>query len=869
MFSTWVFTLGVLTVGQNPASGASQPLSIESYSQPPKEIASAVLAPWHKNRSITNLSPSREYCLVTEQTRLTPLAYLAKPYLNLGGVMLDPNGLRARRYNMRHPNGIYVRELATNEERMLQLPEGMYATDPTWSPDGTKIACFLHEDAKTWIGVADAKTLQVKKLGKTQIMPTMATEFDWTGDSKSIFATAVPLPFSPMPLTPQVPVSPRVRVSDDKVNRLRTYRSLLDGPTDAAIFEYLATTQLVRLDVNSGNATPIGKPAMITGFNPAPDGKFTRVTIMQKPFSYIVPVSSFGSREVLWDETGAEKTEISKRALSLGDAPPTPVAPTGPTGPRGPGAPLGPGGRRTGGGDQPTNENKRELSWRPDGAGLSFLQLEPRQRGQSAPAEGAPPAPRKDRVMLWKAPYGEKDMDVVWSSEKPISNVRYSVDMKTLFVDMTNAGKRQTVAVRLNEDGKTYVISEASEDFYANPGDLQMRAGALGISVVRMSKDQNSVYLSGTQYDKNPRQNAPKPFIDKVEIATGKKSRIFESKPDVFEQATIMDDDATKLLVNSQSANQYPNAHLLTVANSSKQAVTANRDPVPDLGLARREWIQVTRPDGFKFWVKVTLPEYYVPGAKMPAMFWFYPDEVTDQAAYDQSKRTFNKNTYEALGPNSWDIVLRAGYVLVEPDCPIVGPSTRMNDLYIPQLRNNLGAVIDELDRRGYIDRTRLAIGGHSYGGFSTANAMVHTPYFKAGISGAGNYNRSLTPFGFQAESRQIWEAREMYMDLSSILYLEQITGAILLYHGMDDQNIGTDPINSVRMFQALEALGKPAALYMYPFEDHGQVATETVLDQWARWIAWLDKWVKNANKPKEEAKPEPAPASPPRKQSA
>jgi dipeptidyl aminopeptidase/acylaminoacyl peptidase len=173
-----------------------------------------------------------------------------------------------------------------------------------------------------------------------------------------------------------------------------------------------------------------------------------------------------------------------------------------------------------------------------------------------------------------------------------------------------------------------------------------------------------------------------------------------------------------------------------------------------------------------------------------------------------------------------------------------------MYDNYVHDLRNNLSAVIDELDRRGIADRTRLGIGGHSYGGFSTMNAMVHTPFFKAGISGAGNSNRMLTPFAFQNERRDLWTAQDTYLEMSALLNADKLTGALLLYHGMEDQNVGTNPINSERMFHALNGLGKTAALYMYHFEDHGQIAEETRLDMWARWSAWLEKYVKGSPKP-------------------
>ena len=164
-------------------------------------------------------------------------------------------------------------------------------------------------------------------------------------------------------------------------------------------------------------------------------------------------------------------------------------------------------------------------------------------------------------------------------------------------------------------------------------------------------------------------------------------------------------------------------------------------------------------------------------------------------------------------------------------------------------LRNNLAAVIDELDRRELVDRTRLAIGGHSYGAFSAVNAMVHTPFFKAGIAGDGAYNRTLTPLGFQSERRDIWEAPNVYLSMSLFLYANNLTGALLMYHAPADQNVGTDPQNSIRLYHALNGLGKTTALYMYPLEDHGPVARETLLDLWARWAAWLDKFVKNPAK--------------------
>ncbi len=312
-----------------------------------------------------------------------------------------------------------------------------------------------------------------------------------------------------------------------------------------------------------------------------------------------------------------------------------------------------------------------------------------------------------------------------------------------------------------------------------------------------------------------------------MSLADGKKTRIFESSADRFEQPTLLDNTGTRLLVSRQSPSSVPQLYAVNPTTKSESQITQNQDYVADVSQARREDIVVTRADGFKFHMKVTLPAH---ADHAPAFFWIYPAEFADQATYDRSKRTFNKNLFTAPSGSNKDILIRLGYVVAEPDVPITGPAGRMNDEYVPNLRNSLSAAIDELDSRGWIDRKRLGVGGHSYGAFSTANALAHTPFFKCGIAGDGNYLRPLTPFGFQNEGRLLWEARGTYLDMSPLLYAEDFTGALLMYHGQEDQNVGTDPINSDRLFTALEQLGKPAELVTYPYEDHGQIAKETIL---------------------------------------
>jgi dipeptidyl aminopeptidase/acylaminoacyl peptidase len=393
-----------------------------------------------------------------------------------------------------------------------------------------------------------------------------------------------------------------------------------------------------------------------------------------------------------------------------------------------------------------------------------------------------------------------------------------------------------------------------------------MTRGRSGLQVVRVSSDGQHVFLSSTTRpeseetddpDNQPEDTEPaRPVIDKLNFRTGQVTRVFEGSRNYTETVgAVIDNDVTQIVLQRQTATMVPQSVLKNLATGEERQLTQNRDFTPsELMNVKRITFDAKRADGLDVRVRVTLPADWREGDKLPAMFWFYPREYTSFEAYRRGVGNVNAETgpgrYPTFAPGSVQLFVLLGYAVVEPDAPIVGPEGRMNDNYVHDLRNNLTAVIDELDRRGIADRTRLAIGGHSYGGFSTMNAMVHTPFFKAGISGAGNSNRLLTPLGFQSERRDLWMARDTYLEMSALLNANKLTGALLMYHGMEDQNVGTNPINSERMFHALNGLGKTTALYMYHFEDHGQIAEETRLDMWARWSAWLEKYVKGPIKP-------------------
>ena len=860
-------------LAQGPAqngSWADEIIKKESYATPPPELADAVLAPRHLNVTLSSVSPDKKWFVDEIGDGPVVMKTFSKPFHELGGVFIDHKANRARTLTIRNNAGIQLISATDGSRKPIQVPAGLRVSNATWSPDGTAIAYFGHAEDATHIYIADVASGKSRQLSKIPILATMVSSFEFTDNGRQIAAVVIPDGRAAMPTAPTAPTGPTVKLSDSAKNRLRTFPSLMSTPYEKDLLKWHATGQLALIDVKQGTVKKFGKPDMIRSVDFAPDGKYARVTRMVEPFSYDVPVNNFGSVEEVWDATGTSLVKLNERPLNLGVQDDTQDPPAA-------------GGGR---GAQQNQQGRRELAWRADGQGLTYVEQEAapertgRRGGQAGDTaddqdaasaqrggRGAPQPPqRKDRVYQWTAPFTDATKKVIYEHPTRLSGHRFSPDMKVLFFSERAGQNTLDKAVYLDAPAQTYTLARyRADDIYVNPGSIvgvrgaapagggrgggRGGAGAAGSTPVLMSADSEHVFYQGTSYAKNPNDVGPKTFIDKVAIKTGTKTRIYESdNTDVYERvSTIIDPDAGSFIVTREGPTEVPQQYL--VQNGQRLALTKNQDVTPDLTKMKLERFTVERPDGFKFRVTVNLPQNFIPGSRPPALFWFYPREFADQDSYDRPDRTFNKNAFPNFGTRSMEFFTRLGYAVVEPDSPIVGAQGAMNDNYVHDLRTNLAVVIDELDKRGLADRHRLAIGGHSYGAFSAVNAMVHTPFFKAGIAGDGAYNRTLTPLGFQSERRDLWQAPHVYLGMSPFLYAQNMTGALLMYHGYADQNVGTDPDNSIRLYHALNGLGKTAALYMYPLEDHGPASRETLLVLWARWAAWLDKYVKNPQK--------------------
>jgi dipeptidyl aminopeptidase/acylaminoacyl peptidase len=845
------------SVAPQDATDLQRILRAETFVRPPATIDRIIMAP-RVDISFTTPSPDRRWFLKSAGPERGDILAYGKPHIYLAGIIVDTVANRSRTLTTSTRRGLMLVDPRTNATRAIETPKGATISAQSWSPNGASVGYIANFDKESHVFVADATTGKAVQVTKTPLLATLVTSFEWTADGRNIVVVQVPDARGAKPTHGPngIEDGPQVRLTDSRIIPQVIHYSLLEDPHDKALLKFYATGQLAIIDVKTRSIRKIGTPAMIRSVDVSPDGKYFRVTSMTEPFSYLVPASNFGSVDELWDANGKVLATLNRTALREGERQSTSdVVQRG-------------GGR---GGDAGADTSKRNIQWNPVGPGLVYLQSvfaanDGGRSGGRTAGSAAPRQPSSVKYANWAPPFGASDMKVVYEGSGRMTGVAYSVDGKTLFVADSGA----VIAIR---DGKRFNLGRgvtipnpnaggfgggrggANGDTSVVGGALALRPNAQGIPSVIVSTDDKSVFVSGTrQPGANWQSQGPRPWVDRVDIETGRRSRVFDNTdPKAYDTfVASLDDDYAQFLYAHETPTVITDVYLRDAKANTSRKVTENKDVAPEVTGAVAKRLTVTRPrDGLKFFVDVTLPKGWTPGTKLPGIIWFYPREYTGQATYDSSKFTTNVNQFPDLAParpaSSVKLWVTQGYALIEPDIPIFGDAGRMNDNYTRDLKENLDAVVDAVVDAGYVDRNRMGIGGHSYGAFSTVNAMTLVPYFKAGIAGDGMYNRSLTPFGFQSESRNFFQAQDTYLDMSPYYRADKISGALLMYHNGEDQNVGTAIISSQRMFHALQGLGKPAALYVHPYEDHSVGAYASDLDQWARWVAWMDLYVKAA----------------------
>ena len=788
----------------------------DGYQLPPAALQAIVDAPRPPQLSI---SPRRDLLSLTQNPSLPGIDVVAQPELKLAGLRINPRSYSQSRFSF--GNDFWLLDIASGKQiRITGLPQPLAIASSSWSPDQRHLA-FNQVDARTGsneLWLVDVASRSARKLA-SGLNSVVGRGYRWMPDSQRLLVQLQPEGQGAAPVSDGIPTGPNTQQTraGGGVTQIRTYQDLLKNEADARLFEHYLRSQPVLLDL-AGQAVKLGSPALVTSLAPSPDGRYLLQQRIERPFSYLVPFYNFPSRIEVLDTQGRVVHEVARLPLVEG-------------------LPTGNDAVRTG---------VREIEWRSD-APATLVWAEAQDGGDPSREVAI-----RDAVMMQAAPFEQPPVTLAQLAMRYGGTQWGNGELAILseYWWKTRQIKEWKIAPD-NLAQAAQVIREGSyEDRYKDPGTPATYVDDRGQSRLLVSADGEHIFRQG----EGASPEGDRPFVDKVDLRDGKAQRLFHSQAPYYESPQVLLDAQGKRLLTSRESPQEPANFFvreLGEAQASPRALTRFPHPTPQLKDISKEQIRYKRKDGVDLNATLYLPASY--DAKrdgpLPMLMWAYPAEFKSAAAASQvTDSPYRFNAVGYWGPQAY---LAMGYAVLDDfSVPIVGEGDKEpNDTYVPQLVASAEAAVDEVVRRGVADRNRIAVGGHSYGAFMTANLLAHTRLFKAGIARSGAYNRTLTPFGFQAEERNFWQAPEVYGAMSPFNHADKIKDALLMIHGEQDNNSGTFPIQSERMFAAVKGLGGNARLVMLPNESHGYRARESILHMLAETNAWLEQHVKQAGK--------------------
>ena len=743
---------------------------------------------------------------------------MAAPEMKLAGIRINPMTNSPSRIT--YFNDIKILDILSGTEYSIDgMPVSPALSNFVWSNDQSLMAFTntVKEGMELWI--LDVNQKKVKKLTEPILNANVGNVFIWSKDNKSLLLTTLVKDRKPL-LDGKfaIPTGPVITENDGQKAQNRTYQDLLKNPVDEQNFELLTTSEISRVNLD-GKLSLFKGPAMYVGMSFSPDGSYLLTYELKKPFSYIVTYDRFPTDIKLLDKDG----KFIKTFISI---PLTEELPKG---------------------FMAVRKGPRSLQWRAD---------KPSSLYWAEALDGGDPAievTERDAIYTLDAPFETKPVLLVKTKER-YAGIQWGDDNTAILNERWwNTRNSRILIFNPSLPGSVpRLFNERNEqDNYADPGNFVTKRNKYQLNTLDLT--DNQFYMIGDGFSKEGKF----PFIDKYSITDFKKTRIYQSKEKDKLEQLISAVDVLKgiYLTRLESKNEYPDFYLRNVKNNTLKQISHNVNPFQVLNGVHKEVIKYSRPDGVELSATLYLPAGYDKPKleKMPMIMWAYPTEFKDKASAGQVTANANEFTFPYYGsPLYW---LTKGYVVLDDaSFPIIGEGkNEPNDTFIPQLVSNAKAAIDAVDKLGYIDRTKVAVGGHSYGAFMTANLLTHSDLFAAGIARSGAYNRSLTPFGFQSEERNYWEAPEVYDAMSPFQHADKMKSPLLLIHGEEDNNSGTHTMQSERYFNALKGLGATARLVILPKESHGYAARESILHMLWEQDQWLDKYVKNR---KPDAKP-------------
>ncbi|HEY5986747.1 MAG TPA: prolyl oligopeptidase family serine peptidase [Streptosporangiaceae bacterium] len=775
------------------------------YATPGADIMPVVDAP---PTPAVFLAPGGRFLAFVHLQAHPPIAMLARPYLRLAGLRIDPR-LRARR-RLRRATAVSVLRIADGQEQYLSLPDGAQVGPITWAPDGRRFAfaCDRSDGVGVWAG--DAETGDVHEVPGLTVCDILGGDpsadggtLRWSRDGRTLLVLSA-LPERPD--LPPPPIEPRISETSGKHSQTATYQDLLATPADEDAFEALATTVPYRVDPVTGTRAVLGPPGLYQSITDSADGRYLLVHRLQRPFSFRVPWFWFARRSEVWDAGGAVRAVIGD--LPVSDEVPRQGVPTGP----------------------------RLVCWE-EAAAASLTWAEALDGG-----DPVAPAAHRDRLFRLAAPFDDKPVALFDLRHRCLG--WYDLDEPHQLLMLEHDRDRRWLTTWLCDlarpDANRVLFDRSVDDAYGDPGTPIVTLRPDGSRTVL--SDGTAIYLRGD----GASPEGKRPFLDRFDLATGTAVRLHQSPPGAVEQVVgFTAADHTQVVIWHESPAEPPNLIAACLGGDQARPLTAWPDPHPQLTGITKRLISHDRGDGVMLSGMLHLPPGYDESrdGRLPLVMWAYPfDYGSADTASQVRADSFEFTRLTALGPALFAV--RGYAVLSDATMPVIGDPETMNDTYIEQITMAAVGHVRALDEAAIIDPARVAVGGHSYGGFMTANLLAHTERFAAGIARSGAYNRTLTPFGFQTERRSFWEAATVYDQVSPFRYAHQITAPLLLIHGEQDANSGTYPIQSERLFQAIQGNGGTARLVVLPHEGHAYLARESVLHLLAEQFGWLERWL-------------------------
>ncbi|HEY2431536.1 MAG TPA: prolyl oligopeptidase family serine peptidase [Vicinamibacterales bacterium] len=794
--------LAPVLVAQGPSR--AEPLH---YMQPPKNIVDAFDA---EPLPQTIVSPNHQTIALISARQHPSIAELAQPMYRLAGVRISP-----RTNGPRLGGSVYaitLKTIATGADVKVTLPPEPRVSNVRFSPDGSHLSFLNTKNAAIEVWAADAATGASRLVsGSARANATAGDPCDWLHDNVTLVCELVAADRGPAPTEPEVPAGPNVQETSGKAAPAATYEDLLHTPFDDALFEYYFTSQLVAINTTTGAQSPFGRPAIYANVTPSPGGDYVLATAIKRPYSHLIPINGFPQDVEIVARRGGAVTKLADLPSREG----TPLT----------GVEPGP----------------RSHQWRADEP-ATIVWIEALDGGDLKNQ-----VPFRDKVMALDAPFTAQPREFA-KTEWRFGGMSFT-DKGTALLTENDRASRHTRTWLLESGAQPRKVWDRKQEAaYDNPGTPIAHGpsgggGRGGGAAAPLIQNGDFIYLAG----EGASPGGDRPFVDRLNLKTLATERIFRSGSDALETFVApLSDDMNRFLVRYETPADPPNYYARNRDTTTKRAVTAFKDPQPQIRGVTSQYVTYKRKDGVTLSGTLYLPPDYQKGTKLPLIMWAYPREFGD--ADSASQVTGSPNRFTTISGYSHMFLLLSGYAIFDnPTMPIIGPGETANDHYVEQLVASAEAAVEQVVSMGVTDRDHIGVGGHSYGGFMTANLLANSRLFRAGFAESGAYNRTLTPFGFQSERRTFWEVPDIYGRMSPFFHADRIKDPILLMHGEMDDNSGTFPIQSERLYMALKGHGATVRYVTLPYEAHGYVARETLLHVlWER-LTWFDKYVKNA----------------------